>query len=106
MSELLVVITTLPDGAIAQEIASVLVTEGYAACVQVLAGISSTYRWQGKICCESEQILLIKTTNYPALAAKLSVLHPYEQPEIVALKADQVSMGYLQWVRAMVSESF
>lgn len=107
MDELLIVITTVPDAAIAQTIGEVLVTEGYAACVQIIGGVSSTYRWQGKVCHAPEQILLIKTmgNGYVALEPKLRAIHPYSEPEIFAIKAAQVSSSYLQWVKGALVEN-
>jgi periplasmic divalent cation tolerance protein len=98
---LIVVMTTLPDLAIAKAIAQVLVEESYAACVQIVAGITSTYFWQGEICTESEQLLMIKTlaSHYSDLETKLRSLHPYDQPEIIAIPVTNASLGYLNWVK-------
>ncbi len=72
-----------PDTASAQAIATALVGERLAACVNRLPGISSTYRWQGTVTTDSEELLLIKTTaaRFDALKGRLLQLHPYELPE-------------------------
>ncbi len=98
--EVIVVITNLPDRAAAEHIANALVTQGVAACVNVLAECASVYRWQGKIEHASEVPLLIKTTHaaYPQLESALRQLHPYEVPEIIALPVSAGLPEYLNWV--------
>lgn len=100
MSEVLLVITNLPDRATAERVATSLVTEGVAACVNVLAECTSIYRWQDKIEHASEVPLLIKTTRdaYPRLENTLRRLHPYELPEIIALPVTAGLPAYLNWV--------
>ena len=74
--------------------------EGLAACVNRVAGVRSTYRWDGKLCDDAEVLLLIKTleTRFEALEARIRALHPYEVPEIIALPVVAGSTGYLDWV--------
>jgi periplasmic divalent cation tolerance protein len=96
---------TCPDAATGQALADALVGEGLAACVNRLPGISSTYRWQGKLVTDSEELLLIKTTEtrFAALKQRLLALHPYELPELIAVPVAQGHPAYLDWVRASVS---
>jgi periplasmic divalent cation tolerance protein len=98
--ETLLVITNLPDRVTAERIATTLVTEGVAACVNVQAECTSVYRWQGKIENANEIPLLIKTTRpaYPRLEAVLRKMHPYELPEIIALPVTAGLPEYLNWV--------
>ncbi len=98
--EILVVITNLPDRAVAERIAETLVTERTAACVNILAECTSVYRWKGKTEHAGEVPLLIKTTRaaYPQLESALRKLHPYEVPEIVALPVNAGLPEYLNWV--------
>jgi periplasmic divalent cation tolerance protein len=100
MSELMLVITNLPDRTSAERIAETLVTERAAACVNIMAECTSIYRWQGKIEHAGEIPLLIKTTRaaYPQLESALRKLHPYEVPEIIALPVDAGLPDYLNWV--------
>ncbi|MBI5891772.1 MAG: divalent-cation tolerance protein CutA [Nitrosomonadales bacterium] len=100
MSEVLLVITNLPDRAVAEHIAEALVAEGAAACVNIQAECASVYRWQGKLEHASEVPLLIKTTRaaYPRLESALRKLHPYEVPEIIALPVNAGLPEYLNWV--------
>jgi periplasmic divalent cation tolerance protein len=100
MNEVLLVLTNLPDRASAERIADALVTEGAAACVNVLAECASVYRWQGKVEHAGEVPLLIKTSRaaYPQLESALRKLHPYEVPEIIALPVTAGLPEYLNWV--------
>lgn len=98
--EILLVITNLPDRISAERIAATLVTEGVAACVNVLAECTSVYHWQDKIERATEVPLLIKTTRaaYPRLETVLRKLHPYKVPEIIALPVSTGLPEYLNWV--------
>lgn len=100
MSEVLLVITNLPDRASAERVAEALVIQRVAACVNVLAECASIYHWEGKLEHASEVPLLIKTTRaaYPKLEDALRKLHPYELPEIIALPVDTGLPEYLNWV--------
>ena len=98
----LLVLTNLPDQASAQALATTLVTERLAACVNLLAPCRSIYRWQGTIESAEEVPLLIKTTSerYAALEAAIRARHPYELPEIIAVPVVQGLPEYLTWVAA------
>jgi periplasmic divalent cation tolerance protein len=100
MSEPLLVITNVPDRATAERIAEALVTQRAAACVNILGGCTSVYRWEGKLEQANEVPLLMKTTReaYPRLESLLRELHPYELPEIIALPVSAGLPGYLDWV--------
>lgn len=91
--------STCPDAATAQRIADALVGERLAACVSVLPGVQSTWRWQGAIERSEEVLLLIKTAaaGLPALQARLVALHPYELPELLAVEAGGLP-AYLDWI--------
>jgi periplasmic divalent cation tolerance protein len=93
-----------PDAASAQAIAEALVGERLAACVNRLPAVRSTYRWQGAVTRDSEELLLIKTTaaRFDALKARLLELHPYELPELIAVPVRHGHETYLDWVRASV----
>ncbi|MDO8207774.1 MAG: divalent-cation tolerance protein CutA [Gallionella sp.] len=100
MSDILLVITNLPDSASAQQLARHIIEQRAAACVNQLAPCTSTYRWQEKIETSSEVPLLIKTTTdaYPVLEALILALHPYELPEIIAVPVSAGLPAYLNWV--------
>jgi periplasmic divalent cation tolerance protein len=98
---MIVVLSTAPDVDLAVEIARTLVEERLAACVNVVPGLRSIYRWQGKACDETEVLCVIKTSRdrFADLEARLRKLHPYELPEIVALPVALGHKPYLDWVR-------
>ncbi len=94
--------STCPDAETAAKIARTLVEEKLAACVNRLPGVLSTYRWQGEIHEDTEVLLVIKTTRerFDALRARLVDLHPFEVPELVALKIVDGLPAYLDWLSA------
>jgi periplasmic divalent cation tolerance protein len=96
----LLVFSTFPDEASARTAASRLVESGAAACANILPGLASIYRWQGRIEEAGEVLLLIKTTReaYPILESSLKACHPYELPEIVAVGTETGLPSYLEWV--------
>jgi len=93
---------TCPDLASAERLAEALVGERLAACVNVLPGLRSIYRWRGTVERADEVLLLIKTTRerLDALAARVQALHPYELPELLAVEAAGGLPAYLDWVAA------
>jgi periplasmic divalent cation tolerance protein len=102
-----VVLTTVPNVADAQTVASILVTERLAACVNVLAEMDSTYRWKGGVESERERQIVIKTTHerVPALQARLHELHPFEVPEFLVVPVTGGSEPYLRWIRESTAKS-
>lgn len=95
-----VVLTTIGAASDAASLARTLVAERLAACVNVLAPMTSIYRWKDAVEEEQERQLVMKTTRgaVPALQARLTALHPYELPEFLVLDAD-AGEGYLAWIR-------
>lgn len=100
MSDVLLVLTNLPDAETAGQLVQRLIEERVAACVNQLAPCTSTYRWQGKIETATEVPLLIKTTRtaYPRLEQLIRTVHPYELPEIIAVPLTAGFPAYLDWV--------
>ena len=98
----ILVLCTCPDESVALNIARALVREGLAACVNRIAAVTSIYQWQGRLCEDSEQLLVIKTSpaRYEALEMRLKALHPYEIPEIIAIPVVTGSSPYLAWLAA------
>jgi len=98
----LLVLSSLPDPAAAQQLAQFLVESRLAACVNVLAPCASVYRWQGVVEQASEVPVLIKTTasRYAALEAAMRERHPHELPEIIAVPITRGLPDYLSWVAA------
>ena len=91
---------TCPDPATAERIAGTLVAERLAACVNLLPGLRSVYRWQGKVERADEVLLLIKTQpdRYQPLQDRVQELHPYELPELVAVETGFGLPAYLRWI--------
>ncbi len=96
---LAVAMTTVGSEAEAHRLAHTLVAERCAACAQVLPKLTSYYFWQGSLQTDSEFLILFKlpATAYAKLEHRLRELHPYDEPEILALSATQVSKTYLAW---------
>lgn len=103
----LIVYCTCPDRAVADKLASGLVAGGQAACVNILPGVESVYRWQGKIERNSEILLLIKSdaAHFAALEDTISALHPYEVPEIIAVPVEAGHQPYLEWIDQCLADS-
>lgn len=102
MTDAIVVLVTAPNADKAAEIARALVTERLAACGNVVPGLRSIYRWEGKIEDEPEALLLLKTTRarFDALRDRVLALHPYQVPEVLALEVEAGSAPYLAWMAA------
>lgn len=100
MSERVLVLSTVGSAEDAQRVATGLVEQGLAACVNIVPGISSVYRWKGAVERASEVLLLIKTRSerFEAVRQALVALHPYELPEIVALPLEAGHAPYLAWL--------
>lgn len=96
----LVTLTTCPARDVAERIATALVKGRHAACVNIVPGLTSVYRWEGRIEQDEELLLVAKTTAaaYPGLERTVLELHPDELPEIVAVPVQGGLAGYLQWV--------
>lgn len=96
-----VVLSTAPDDATAERLARGLVDAGLVACVNLVPGLRSIYRWQGEVQDDAEVLLIAKTVaeRVPQLEAWLAEHHPYDCPECVALEVASVEAAYLAWLR-------
>jgi periplasmic divalent cation tolerance protein len=106
MTDLVIVLTTMPADDRADELARALVEERLAACVNVLGPMSSTYRWRQTVEHEAERQLVIKTSRQrvPALKRRIRELHPYELPELIVIPIEDGTAAYLQWVAEQTAE--
>jgi periplasmic divalent cation tolerance protein len=95
-----VVLVTVPSGGKAESLAEGAVAAGLAACVNILPGAVSIYRWKGRLHRDAESLLVIKTTakKLKALEKWVKDRHPYELPEFIALAVDSGSKEYLAWL--------
>jgi periplasmic divalent cation tolerance protein len=84
----------------AREIAAAVVEARLAACVNIVPGVESIYRWEGEVADDREALLVIKTTRAAVapLTAAIRAVHPYENFELVALGIDAGSPAYLRWI--------
>src|SRR5436190_16754573 len=102
MTPALLVLTTLPDRSVAEELAKQLLAARLAACIHVGAPVRSLYHWRGQIETADDIPLAIKSRAelYPKVQAAILASHPYELPEIVAVPISDALPGYLDWIAA------
>ena len=100
MTDKIVVLSTASSAAEAETIARRLVDERLAACVNVVTGVRSFYRWKGKIEDSPEWLLVIKSSRgrFEELRAALEKLHSYDVPEVIALPVVEGTKNYLNWM--------
>ena len=98
--EILVLLSTCPDAATAERIGRELVGASLAACVNVVPGLRSIYRWNGAVQVDEEVLMILKTSadRLSEVRERLVDLHPYDVPEVVALPVADGHHPYLQWV--------
>ena len=101
----LVVFSTAPDNEVAEALAEHLVSEQLAACVNLVAGVRSVYRWEGEVHRDPEVLLIVKTDqqHLELLTETLQNRHPYDCPEIIAMPIVGGSAGYLDWLTSSLS---
>jgi len=98
--EAVVVLVTAPDETTLQAIATRLVAERLAACVNLIPTVRSVYRWDEQVLQDDEALAVVKTTRpaLDALRARIHELHPYDVPEFLVLPVEAGSTAYLDWV--------
>ena len=99
-TDLQLVLCSVPNRETADQIAGTIVAEQLAACVNIIPGIVSVYRWKDAIEKDEELLLLIKTTRerYESLELRIQALHPYELPEIIAVSLQTGQTDYIKWI--------
>lgn len=102
-----VVYNTCPDQETAESLAALLVEQHLAACVSIIPGVISVYRWQGKTEKGAEWLLMAKSRadRFDALRAAIVAHHPYELPEIIAVPLDAGHLPYLDWIDRETTDS-
>lgn len=100
MTDTCVVLVTAPTPEKAAEIARTLVEEKLAACGNVVPGIRSIYEWEGKLCDDAEALLILKVPakRVQELSDRVVALHPYDLPEVVALRIEGGNEKYIDWI--------
>jgi periplasmic divalent cation tolerance protein len=103
----IVVVTTVGTEEQAYLIAREIVARRQGACVNILPGMRSIYRWKGKICKDGELLLLIKTLEgeFEGVAATIRELHSYELPEILSFDVTRGEQGFLDWLAGSVDKN-
>lgn len=103
MSQFMVVFVTCGSEEEAEKIAYSLVEDRLAACVNLISPVRSIYRWEGKICDETEWLLTIKTEQgrFEELEQRVKALHSYSVPEIIGLPIGAGASSYLNWLEEM-----
>jgi len=103
-TDALLVLVTVPNAETADKLGEALVGERLAACVNVIGGVRSIYRWKGAVERDEELLCVCKTTRdgFERLRARVVELHPYELPEVVALPVERGHAPYLDWIKASV----
>ena len=107
MTGVVLILTTVPDDGTGETLAKTLVEERLAACVNVLAPMTSIYRWRDAVERDAERQVIVKTTRdrIAAVRERIGQLHSYELPELIVLNVEDGSGAYLDWVRESVVES-
>ena len=100
MSEYIIVLCTTNSKDSAKQIAKNLVSDRFAACVNLVDKIDSIYSWKGEIVEDSEVLMIIKTQKalFETLKNKIEEIHPYETPEIISFDISEGSKSYLDWI--------
>lgn len=100
MNNHIIILTTLPDEAVARRLAQELIKGQMAACINILPRMSSIYSWKGKIEEGQEHLLMIKTRAecYSAIEQAIKAQHPYELPEIIATPISHGLPEYMNWI--------
>jgi len=107
MTDKRIVLSTAGSQEEARKIAHALVEKRLAACVNIVSGVESVYRWQGKLETAEEWLLVIKTTEgvFPALRSALKEMHSYDVPECVMLAVEDGDAEYLGWIGDSLSQA-
>jgi periplasmic divalent cation tolerance protein len=102
MTDFQIVLSTCADREQAERIAQRLVEQQLAACVNILPGVQSIYRWQGNVESAAEVLMVIKTSAalIPEVQSTIASLHSYEVPELLVLPVSGGSEAYLAWLKA------
>jgi periplasmic divalent cation tolerance protein len=95
------VYSTFPSTEVAEAVGRDLVEGRLAACVNIIPGMTSIYRWQGSLCRDAEVVMIIKTTGARVddVLGGVRARHPYDNPALLVLPVEGGSAEYLDWLR-------
>jgi len=107
MDDVRLVLCTFPDADKARQIGTLALENQAIACVNLIPGVESIFRWQGKIESATEILAIFKTSRaaYPRFATWLAANHPYDTPEIIAIHPTELNPRYHQWLLESIAES-
>jgi periplasmic divalent cation tolerance protein len=105
MNRYAVLFCTVPKMEDGERIAEMLVQKGFAACVNIVGGLKSIYKWKGETCRDDELLLIIKSRSELFAKVRETILsnHPYEVPEIISLSIADGHAEYLKWIDEMTA---
>ncbi|HET7753225.1 MAG TPA: divalent-cation tolerance protein CutA [Anaeromyxobacteraceae bacterium] len=100
MTDVFVVLVTAPDAEKAAELGRTLVEQKLVACANVVPAVRSIYRWEGRIEDSTEALVVLKTPRFKLkeLVDRITEIHPYEVPEVLAVPVEAGNVRYLDWV--------
>lgn len=100
MTDARIVLVTAPDTAVAERIVTTLVEERLAACGNIVSGVVSIFRWEGRVQREAEVLIVLKTaaSRVAALQERVPALHPYDVPEVLVVPVESGHGPYVDWV--------
>jgi periplasmic divalent cation tolerance protein len=100
VTDVFVVLVTAPDADQAAQLGRALVEQKLVACANVVPAVRSIYRWEGRIEDSTEALLVLKTPRFrmKELVDRVTELHPYDVPEVIALPVEEGHARYLDWV--------
>lgn len=106
MSDVVVGLVTGPDREQLVRLGRTLVDERLIACLNVVKGVTSVYRWEGEVCEEAEALGILKTAaaRSDAVERRIRELHPYDVPEVLFIPVAAGSPPYVDWVSEQVSD--
>jgi len=107
MTNVKVVLVTVPSASVAEELCEELLRQSLIACGNIISGVTSIFRWQGEVQRDEELLVVFKTVGefVPHLIERVSELHPYEVPEVLVLSVEDGASAYLQWVSSEVKRT-
>jgi periplasmic divalent cation tolerance protein len=101
LSKLVACYVTVPDRAVGERIGRALIEKRMAACVNIIPGVVSMYRWAGAVQQDEELLLMIKSQEclVKDIVSEVKSLHPYDCPEVISVALGDGNLDYLEWVR-------
>ncbi|MDR0311459.1 MAG: divalent-cation tolerance protein CutA [Acidobacteriota bacterium] len=101
----IIVLCTVDSAESGERIAAALVESRDAACVNIISGVRSIYRWEGKLCRDAEFLLVIKSVadKFEAVREQIRRMHTYQVPEVIAVPIAFGDADYLSWLRESVN---